>query len=146
MWQSLLPAPAIPLPTQAVPISEGMSVRKPQAGGLRGAEIPPSHCKAQMGQGPQVLGLVLTKHSPILHVFPLCTWALSFFQPRSSAAARRASLEACRTEEAGRWHHSLGKETWRPPPLGFVPGVIPPLGSWDVPWPKRPGVSSLHHA
>jgi len=55
-----------------------------------------------MGQGLQVLGLVLTKNSLILRVCPVCTQALSFFQPRSSAAARRAFLEACRTAEAGR--------------------------------------------
>ena len=95
--------------------------------------------------GPGSLGVVLTKHSAILQVCWVCTRRRSSFHLRNSAAARRASAEACRRAEAGRWHHGLGKETWRPPPLGFVPGVIPPFGSWDMPWPKHVGVSSLHH-
>lgn len=53
----------------------------------------------------------------------------------------RASPETCRAAEAGRWHHGLGKESWHPPPLGFAPGVILPLGSWDMPWPRHLGVS-----
>lgn len=109
--------------------------------GPTGAETPPSHCKAQMGLSPQALGLVLTKHSPILHVCCVCTRCLSCLHLRSSATARRASPEACGAAEAGRWHHSLGKETWRPPPLGSVPGAIVALGNWDMPWPKHLGVS-----
>lgn len=73
------------------------------------------------------LWLVLTKHSPSSHIRSFCSRFLSSFHLRSSAAAKRASPEACRTELAQRWHQGWGKR-----PLGFIPAVIPPLGSCDL--------------
>lgn len=73
------------------------------------------------------LWLVLTKHSPSSHIRSLCSRCLSCFHLRSSAAAKRASLEAYRTALAQRWHQGLGKGTW----AGSTPAVILLLGRCD---------------
>lgn len=70
------------------------------------------------GQPLPSLGIILTKHSPILHICSVCARCLSSFHLRSSARTRTASLEACGTE-VGRWHQGLWKEP-SPQSLGGV--------------------------
>lgn len=59
---------------------------------------------------------------PILHICCICPRCFSSFHLRSSVAARRASLETCRTAGAGRWQKGPRKEicgicSWGDPTL-----------------------------
>jgi len=58
---------------------------------------------------PQLKGggcvIVLTKHILIPTVFSSRAWCLSSFHFRNLAHATRASPDAYRTTDAGRWHH-----------------------------------------
>lgn len=116
-----------------VQLQAGRSGPQQPRGGPAAELTAPAWC---CGQPSSSLGLVLTKHSPILHVCSVCASCLSSFHLRSSAIARTASADACGTE-AGRWHQGLPVEGG----LGFVPGVTVSLGSWDMPSLKHPGVS-----
>ena len=116
----------------------------PGSGDMAAQPRPWAHKAALAQPGPWSLGVVLTKHSLILHVCSVLARYLSCFCSRSSAAARRASLEACREAQAGRWHHSPGTETWCPLSLGQVLSFSQPLmgrggGGPSLYWVQCPG-------
>lgn len=87
-----------------------------QASGA-GAQLPAPHAGHRgRGASPGCLwgfGAVLTRRSATLQVCSVSSSFRSRLRFRSLAAPRRASREACRAPETGRWHRRPGARTWR---------------------------------